>query len=204
MRKKKEDDAEDDARSRQAKGISVFVDAKEPNSVKLRHFGENDEQQSEGVEKEMIRLVLREKARQEEEDDGNDGEKLLSSGELHALIQLFPLRQISRFSLIHRHPRRPFGHMQQEKIANVMNGVGQGPSPGRAQPGIDEEQKMENNGDDDVSGPRSFGIEPGMIGIETARGLADDHGQSEMRLHENQVQSIGLRKQFLRIRCPRN
>ena len=32
-----------------------------------------------------------------------------------------------------------------------------------------------------------------MIGIETARGFADDHGQSEMRLHENQVQSIGLR-----------
>ena len=62
MRKKKEDDAEDDARSRQAKRISVFVDAKEPNSVKLRHFGENDEQQSEGVEKEMIRLVLGEKA----------------------------------------------------------------------------------------------------------------------------------------------
>ena len=30
--------------------------------MKLRHFGENDEQQSEGVEKEMIRLVLGEKA----------------------------------------------------------------------------------------------------------------------------------------------
>ena len=52
-------------------------------------------------------------------------------------------------------PPFTFGHMQQEKIAKVMNGVGQGPSPGRAQPGIDEEQKMENNGDDDVSGPRS-------------------------------------------------
>ena len=40
---------------------------------------------------------------------------------------------------------------------------------------------------------RTFGIEPGMIGIETAGGLADDHGQSEMCLHGNQVQSIGPR-----------
>jgi len=154
--------------------------------VKLRHFGQNDEQQSESVQQEMIRLVFGEKAGQKEEDDGDDGEKLLGGGELHALIQLLPLRQISRLSLIHGHPRRSFRHMKEKKISDVMNGIRQRPGPSGAQPRIYEEQKMENNGDNDISGPSSFGIEPGMVWVETSGGFADDHFESAVIVEETQ------------------
>lgn len=143
--------------------------------MKLRHFGQNDEKQGERVKYKVVRIVLGEKARQEKKNDGNDGKKLLRRGELHALIKLFPLRQVSGFPLIHGHPWCSFRHMKKDEIPQIVNGIGECPCPSCTQPGIDKEQKMENNCNDDIGRPSPFGIEPGMIRVKTTGRFANNH-----------------------------
>jgi len=124
----------------------------------------------------MVGVILGEKASQEEEDDGHDGEEFLRRRKLHAAVQLLPLRQISRFALVHGHPGGPFSHMKQEEVAHVVNGIREGPRPGCAEPGVDEKQEMEDNCDDDIRRPCPFRVEPGVIGVETPGTLTDYHG----------------------------
>lgn len=146
--------------------------------MELWHFGQNDEKERERVQNEVIRVVLGEETCQEEKNYGNNSEKLLCGRELHALIELLPLGQIPSLAFIHGHPWRSFRHMKQEKVSQVVNGVSKCPCPSSAEPWVNEKQEMKDDCDYDISRPCSFGVQPGMIGVETSGSFADDHGDS--------------------------
>lgn len=123
----------------------------------------------------MPLVVLGVKAGQEEEDDGDEGEKLLGGGKLLAVVYLLPLRFVARTALVGGFPWRAFGNVQHDEHDHVVDYVGEGPCSSHAEEGHAEDEEVYHEDDYDIRQPDALAVEVGMRWVGVAMSYSHVH-----------------------------
>lgn len=121
----------------------VLVDPKESNLMELGQLREDDQQEGAKVNEEVEGVVPRVETGQKEEDNGKNGEEFSGCRELTAIINLFPMSQVSNLSLIPCFPWRALHQMEENEHGRIMQEVGECPGPGHGENGNGQEREVE-------------------------------------------------------------
>lgn len=146
-------------------GGSVLVDPKDPDSVELGQFGDQDAHQGDGVDYEVYPVIFRVETGEEIQHDGRDGQELARCRELHPIVHLLPVREQPGFPLVRRLKGRSFHRVQEDVHTHVVDDVGESPNHGDTEEGDAEEDHMQQANPQHVGEPDAPAVHDAGVGV---------------------------------------